>query len=432
VKNKRIAVFALLLALTLTLTPISPFNHAYAAETIVVTETPQNIYVDDVYRSIAGFNIDGSNYFKLRDLAVALSGTVVEFDVLWSEEDRLIELVKSVAYSGGEEANVPIGGTIQIRANEADLLISGMGVVTQNAYNINDNNYFKLRDIAPYIGFGISYVEATNSVYLRSDGLNDVAPSPEIEQKSNLDIFYDYLYQDTSKFALEINIQQYGIKTDKLETMYYSFLERYPELFFLGNGVGWSYSSDRVFSIKPIYIEPIETIAEQIPKFNARFEQAIADIDASLATSSAGATPRNIVIAVNDWLCTHCEYAYNEWGDPDPIKSSAYDAIVEGSAVCDGYAKAFTLFMNYYGVTNRKLESEIIAHAWNQVLIDGEWFHVDVTWNDPTWEGGPRPDYAGREYLMVTDEGLAMADAKGGKTDADRHQDWEYYERLEN
>jgi hypothetical protein len=71
---------------------------------------------------------------------------------------------------------------------------------------------------------------------------------------------------------------------------------------------------------------------------------------------------------------------------------SAYGALVQGTAVCDGYAKAMEIMLNMVGVEcitvtgfSYSYESRPIGHAWNIVNIDGDYYHMDVTSDD--WDG---------------------------------------------
>jgi transglutaminase/protease-like cytokinesis protein 3 len=110
---------------------------------------------------------------------------------------------------------------------------------------------------------------------------------------------------------------------------------------------------------------------------------------------------------VNDWICINTRY------DTSYTDATAYDALVGGSGVCDAYSKLFALFMERYGIEWRMLTSEAMDHSWNQVRIDGQWLHVDVTWNDPI------PDERGRalrDYLLLTDDEIMNAD--------EPHYDW--------
>lgn len=96
-------------------------------------------------------------------------------------------------------------------------------------------------------------------------------------------------------------------------------------------------------------------------------------------------------LAVNDWLVQHCEYdlsAYNWWtpkGKKDNL--NPYGVFAHGYGICLGYATSFQLMMDMIGiecvtVTGAAYKSRE-DHAWNMVRLDGEWYCVDVAWNDP-------------------------------------------------
>ena len=68
----------------------------------------------------------------------------------------------------------------------------------------------------------------------------------------------------------------------------------------------------------------------------------------------------------------------------------AYGALVNHRAVCSGYAKAFDLLAKKCGLSSIVVTGEAInsdrqngPHAWNQIFLDGEWYNVDVTFEDP-------------------------------------------------
>jgi|LSQX01.1.fsa_nt_gb hypothetical protein len=107
------------------------------------------------------YNIKGNNYFKLRDLAMLLIGTDKQFDVSWNAEERAIALTSGSAYTvvGGELANSteyrekanPTTAKIYLDATE----------IFPTAYNIKNNNYFKLRDIAKALDFKVDWKSYT-------------------------------------------------------------------------------------------------------------------------------------------------------------------------------------------------------------------------------------------------------------------------------
>lgn len=91
------------------------------------------------------------------------------------------------------------------------------------------------------------------------------------------------------------------------------------------------------------------------------------------------------VVEANAWMIRNIKYDlvsyYNHsttWAMCEP------EYVLEtGLAVCQGYAETFARIMSYYGIPCMITTSLLMNHAWNVVQIDGHWYHVDVTWNDP-------------------------------------------------
>ena len=114
-------------------------------------------------------------------------------------------------------------------------------------------------------------------------------------------------------------------------------------------------------------------------------------------------------LAVHDYIIMNCVYDstnYNNNTIPDTSRTS-YGALVLGVAVCQGYSSAFKLLMDMLGI-----ECDIItgfangeSHAWNRVKIDGDYYLVDVTWNDPILkESSNREAYY--DFFNLTDEAM--------------------------
>ncbi|MDR3295988.1 MAG: hypothetical protein LBT26_09220 [Clostridiales Family XIII bacterium] len=109
------------------------------------------------------FNIEGNNYFQLRDVAQALNGSSKQFSVTWDGARGVIDLVRGAAYlpDGGVQ---PGGGSArQASAASVRILLDGNGV-SMTGYNIDGNNYFKLRDLGKIFDFGIFWDAAANTI----------------------------------------------------------------------------------------------------------------------------------------------------------------------------------------------------------------------------------------------------------------------------
>ena len=131
--------------------------------------------------------------------------------------------------------------------------------------------------------------------------------------------------------------------------------------------------------------------------------------EASGAAGSAEPSDRELVVRANRHLVQSVAY-------PAVIDTrnaalwTAYGALVEGEAVCQGYAAAFQLLMAHLGIPSVQTfgVAEGVDHVWNQVLVDGTWLSVDVTFNDPIYSGRRPSDAvlaeAETKYLLLPEE----------------------------
>ncbi|RHT87894.1 stalk domain-containing protein [Butyricicoccus sp. AM27-36] len=115
---------------------------------------------------LGAYTINGSNYFKLRDLAKALDGLNTNFEVKWNAAQQRIDLTSRTAYTavGGEQAALPSGNKAASLTN-ASVYLDGKPL-NLTAYSIGGNNYFKLRDLGDALGFGVDWNANTMTMIL--------------------------------------------------------------------------------------------------------------------------------------------------------------------------------------------------------------------------------------------------------------------------
>ncbi len=136
-----------------------------------------------------------------------------------------------------------------------------------------------------------------------------------------------------------------------------------------------------------------------------------------------GMTPAEKELAINDYLVLNSRYDPAELTDgpvgvPDPDNDNPYGLLIHGVGICLGYAASFQLFMDILGIecltVHGFAHSWSEEHAWNLVRLDGEWYAVDVTWNDPVF-GDVDPPYStqiafAHTYFNVTSDYLRSTD----------------------
>lgn len=154
-----------------------------------------------------------------------------------------------------------------------------------------------------------------------------------------------------------------------------------PEIMFYE---GCRYRTDGLLTLK--YSKDRDYILNAVQKTVQRADEILGSI------IKPGMTDFEKELAIHDFIVNNCRYDIENMrkGTTPPESHTAYGVLVNGTAVCEGYANAMKLLLNRAGIPclivvgNSKGES----HAWNMVSLDGEYYHVDATWDDPVMSGG--------------------------------------------
>ena len=134
-----------------------------------VVLSPQNLKVDGRRRRVEMYNIDGYNYFKLRDLAVLLNDTPAQFSVDWDAETNTVLVVSGEAYSpvGGELVQGEDRSATAVRSPQT-ICIDGAERSDLPVYNLGGNNFFRLRSLGEALNFQVDFDAENNTVVILS------------------------------------------------------------------------------------------------------------------------------------------------------------------------------------------------------------------------------------------------------------------------
>ncbi|MBR4691888.1 MAG: trypsin-like peptidase domain-containing protein [Oscillospiraceae bacterium] len=180
---RRILCFFVCVCLLLALTPLS-------AGAAAVVLSPQKLTVDGRPISCEKYNIDGSNYFRLRDIAYLLSGTASQFEVGYDEATRTVTVTSGLPYTpNGDELSVGEDKSATARPTNQTVLINGKSDAGLSAYNLGGYNFFKLRDLGAALGFTVDYDAATNTAVILSGGVSGLTAS-EVYRLCSPSVFY--------------------------------------------------------------------------------------------------------------------------------------------------------------------------------------------------------------------------------------------------
>ncbi len=174
----------------------------------------------------------------------------------------------------------------------------------------------------------------------------------------------------------------------EIQELYRAFVQDSPEFFYISNAYGYSGSksgSDRQYDTLTL------TYTVDADKRADVQEELERERDELLGMLTPSMTDYEIELTLHDALLERCDYndAAVEAGlseEMHPHSFSAYGALVEGSAVCEGYAHAMQYLLNAAGIPATVVSGYdvdgIDGHMWNAVRLDGELYYLDPTWND--------------------------------------------------
>ncbi len=129
---------------------------------------------------------------------------------------------------------------------------------------------------------------------------------------------------------------------------------------------------------------------------------------------------RTKIKTIHDYIISHTKYdASNQDNNLTNYQSYlAYGVLFEGYATCNGYTDTMALFLEKMQIPNFKIATtpptkDVEGHVWNAVYLDNQWYHLDLTWDDPV--SSDDKDYLLDTYCLKTTSEINEIDNKGDK-----------------
>lgn len=170
--RKRLAVSAL--ALSMLAVQLPPASAATAVP------SNESVRFDGAPCAISAYNVSGSNYFMLRDLASLLSGSDVQFNIAADAASYTINVTTGQPAEKAENASGAVSGPAEATPSRWKLSVDG-SPANVSAFAINGFNFFKLRDLGNAIGFSVSYNAEEHQIDITSAPPEETAPAFQCE-----------------------------------------------------------------------------------------------------------------------------------------------------------------------------------------------------------------------------------------------------------
>lgn len=235
------------------------------------------------------------------------------------------------------------------------------------------------------------FADRPEAEYLTAE---EAALRPYYEQLSDTEkAVYTAMYRGISAHEEEVRFPE-SINMAAYDKLYTLMLNQESELFCMAR---MYHMTRKMYSAQISYAAD----ADEYREMKYELETAAENI---LSAIPEDADDFEKALYIHDYIVDNCVYAHEE----TERDSTAYGCLVEGRARCEGYSHAFDYLAKALGMQSVLITGESDdgePHAWNQVEIDGEWYNLDVTWDDY--------EESGLDYVnfLCTDEKFCLTHA---------------------
>lgn len=179
--------------------------------------------------------------------------------------------------------------------------------------------------------------------------------------------------------------------------LYTEVVNEHPDLFYVSCSFAWEVdTSGYVVLIEADY----SYTEEEVAAYNEKVNDILSAIEEDWSNFQKA-------LYLHDYLATHAKY------DMTLSHYDSYSLLINQIGVCQAYTLAYKDLLNRLDIENGTVSSGSLDHIWNLVQLDGKWYHVDVTFDDPTnpaMKSAPTaPDLLGlvqHTYFLRDDDSL--------------------------
>lgn len=248
-----------------------------------------------------------------------------------------------------------------------------------------------------------------------NEGSNGIQPfSPETLQEKIYSTVEERIKEALLAGESQVSVTDLQIP---LEEELYNVLYYSP---YLSNGIDASfyYSPQEYYTrVRLQNTMSLEETEEYFAEVDRKLEEILGMVTADMSDERKA-------LIIHDYLVYEGEYDYENL-NAGTLPQDSYRSgglLMKGKGVCQAYSYAYQYLMERLGIECYVTSSQEINHAWNIVNVDGSYYHVDCTWDDPVYD---RLGMVGHGYFLVSDE--AVQEARGG---TNHHKGWDLTELV--
>lgn len=203
-----------------------------------------------------------------------------------------------------------------------------------------------------------------------------------------------------------IDVSEYNVTFDEIAAfLSYDIYYHYPEVEYYFDWISDAYSdgdTNYALRFKFTYRYDKATIKEMQNNIETVIEPVLDGVKKSWSDFETA-------LYLHDWLCTNFMYDLNLWSNPGEENYDMHSFLMEKEGVCQAYALTYLYLLRRCDIDSYFVMSTEDGHGWNVVKIDGSWYHIDATHDDPVMNKNGSVDAWGKanhDHFMLSDAEL--------------------------
>jgi len=198
--------------------------------------------------------------------------------------------------------------------------------------------------------------------------------SPFQNTIDNYDEIFLTMYEAIATGHDSVDLSVYKIKEQDLIRIYTDLIASSPEFFYLDNKITYYYNKSdtnkTITSVKFVYTMSESEREKASLEYEAELAYIVSLVDRSMSEVEKA-------LWVHDYFVAMFSY------DDKEAHFDAYSLFKERKGVCQAYSLGYIAVMRELGIDAVMISSPDMNHAWNLVNINGNWYHVDLSYDDP-------------------------------------------------
>ncbi|MBQ2537095.1 MAG: hypothetical protein II550_01320, partial [Ruminococcus sp.] len=201
------------------------------------------------------------------------------------------------------------------------------------------------------------------------------------------------------KLKSNIDISDYRLTESELSSLFAALRAVYPELFFVD--LQYRYSYKTIGGVNYTSSLLLSYDVSSVSELNAMLDKFYSKADGYLSLVDDSMNDFTKALVLHDAIVMNSEYFVAK----DGVSGTPYTLMVEGWGKCEDYSRAYAFLLAQLGIKSELVTSSSMNHEWMKIRLDGKYYQVDITWDDPisAEEGTDFPGRVSHEYFLFSD-----------------------------